>query len=135
MKRWKIIVFPQIYNGNCLKDKNLIWKKYLRRRIADKRVRICKVRILLLLVFRGLTTFSQHGYLNNYFNFSRGYFRNWGQHPEDSKRVLFHYRKVKKGTHNLTSPYVHSIFSTVLIKQIFEKNKSLRTASGSRTQF
>ena len=51
------------------------------------------------------------------------------------KRALFHYKKVKKGTPNLTSPYVYSLFTIVLIKQIFEKNKSLRAASGSRTQF
>ena len=27
------------------------------------------------------------------------------------KRALFHYQKVKKGTTNLTSPYVHSLFT------------------------
>ena len=37
------------------------------------------------------------------------------------KRTLFHYSKVKKGTPNLTSPYVHSLFTIVLKKQIFEK--------------
>ena len=36
---------------------------------------------------------------------------------------------------NLTSLYVHSLFTIVLIKQIFEKNKSLKAVSGSRTQF
>ena len=51
------------------------------------------------------------------------------------KRTLFHYRKVKKGTPNLTFPYVHSLFTIFLIKQIFEKNKSSRAASGGRTQF
>ena len=51
------------------------------------------------------------------------------------KRALFHYSKVKNDTPNLTSPYVHSFFTIVLIKQIFEKNKSLRAASGSQTQF
>ena len=51
------------------------------------------------------------------------------------RALLFHYKKVKKDTPNLTSPYVHSFFTIVLIKQIFEKNKSLRAASGSRTQF
>ena len=51
------------------------------------------------------------------------------------KRALFHYKKVKKGTPNLTSPYVHGLFTNFLIKQIFEKNKSSRAASGSRTQF
>lgn len=55
MKKRKIIVFTQIYNHICLKAKNLILKKYLRTNNVDKRVRICKVRILLLLVFRGLT--------------------------------------------------------------------------------
>ena len=51
------------------------------------------------------------------------------------KRALFHYKKVKKGTSDLTSRYAYSLFTIVLIKQIFEKNKSLRAASGSRTQF
>ena len=51
------------------------------------------------------------------------------------KGALFHYKKVKKGTPNLTPPYVHSLFTIVSIKQIFEKNKSSRTASGSRTHF
>ena len=51
------------------------------------------------------------------------------------KRALVYYKKVEKGTPNLTSPYVHSLFTIVLIKQIFEKNKSSRAASGSRTQF
>ena len=32
-----------------------------------------------------------------------GYFRNCGQHPEDTKRAHFHYKKVKKGTSNLNS--------------------------------
>ena len=51
------------------------------------------------------------------------------------KRTLFCHRKVKKGTPNLTSPYVHNLFTIFLIKQVFEKNKSLRAASGSQTQF
>ena len=52
-----------------------------------------------------------------------GYFRNWERHPEDTKRALFYYKTVKKGTPNLTSPYVYSLFSTiVLINQIFENN-------------
>ena len=37
------------------------------------------------------------------------------------KRVFFQYKKVKKGTPNLTSPYVYSLFTLVFIKQIFEK--------------
>ena len=31
--------------------------------------------------------------------------------------ALFHYKKVKKGTQILTSPYVHSLFTIVLIKK------------------
>ena len=38
------------------------------------------------------------------------------------KRALFHYKKIKKGILNLTFPYVHSLLTIVLIKQIFEKN-------------
>ena len=51
------------------------------------------------------------------------------------KRALFHYKTVKTGTPNLTSLYVHGLFTIALIKQIFEKNKSLRAASWNRTQF
>ena len=51
------------------------------------------------------------------------------------KRSRFHYKKVKKGTPNLTSPYLHSLFTNFLIKQIFEKNKSSKAAFGNRTQF
>ena len=51
------------------------------------------------------------------------------------KRALFHYKTVKKGTPNLTSPFVRGHFTIVLMKQIFEKNKSLKAASGSWTQF
>ena len=46
----------------------------------------------------------------------QGYFRNWGQHPEDTEKGIFHYSKVKKGTPNLTSPYVHRLFTIVLIE-------------------
>ena len=51
------------------------------------------------------------------------------------KRALFSLQKIKKGTPNLISPYGHSLFMIVLIKQIFEKNKSSRAGSGSQTQF
>ena len=51
------------------------------------------------------------------------------------KRALFHYKKVKKGTPYLTPPYVHNLFTIALIKQICEKNRSLRAASGSWMQF
>ena len=51
------------------------------------------------------------------------------------KKALFPCKKVKKGTLNLTSPYVDSLCTIVLIKQIFEKNKSLWAASRSQTQF
>ena len=54
--------------------------------------------------------------------YTRDYFRNWGQHPKDTKRALFHYTKV-------------SLFTLALIKQIFEKNRSPRAASGSWSQF
>ena len=53
--------------------------------------------------------------------------------------LLFYYKTVKKSLPNLTSPYVHGLFTVVLMKQIFEKNKSLRAEvggrSGSRNQF
>ena len=37
-------------------------------------------------------------------NIFSGYFRNRGQCPEDTKRTLFYYKKVKKGTLNLPPP-------------------------------
>ena len=40
------------------------------------------------------------------------------------ERALFHHKKVKKGTLIFTAHYVHSLFTIVLIKQTFEKNKS-----------
>ena len=58
-----------------------------------------------------------------------------GSIQKTQKRALFHYKTVKKGTPNLTSSYVHGLFTVVLMKQIFEKNKSLRAASESWTQF
>ena len=48
------------------------------------------------------------------------------------KRALFQYKTVKKGTPNLTSPYIHGLFTIVLIKQLSEKNKSSRTTSGNQ---
>ena len=49
------------------------------------------------------------------------------------KRAFPTRKKLKKGTPIFTSPHVHSLFTTVLIKQVFEKNKSSRAASGSRS--
>lgn len=55
-----------------------------------------------------------------------------GSYPEDTKRALFYFKKVKKATPNLTSPYVQNHFTIVLIKPIFEK----KVIKGSiRTQF
>ena len=53
---------------------------------------------------------------------SRGYIlESKGSIWNIQKRALFHYKKIKKGTPNLTSPCDHSLFTIVLIKQIFEK--------------
>ena len=49
---------------------------------------------------------------------TRGYFRNWGQHPEDTKKGTFSLQKVERDTPNLTSPNVHSQFTIVLKKII-----------------
>ena len=49
-----------------------------------------------------------------------------GSYPEDTKRALFYFKKVKKATPNFTSPYVHNHFTIVLIKPIFEKKISHR---------
>ena len=39
------------------------------------------------------------------------YFRNWGQHLKDAKKVFFHYKKnVKKDIPNLTSSYEASLY-------------------------
>ena len=54
-----------------------------------------------------------------------------GSTQKTQKRALFHYKTDKKGTLNL--PFVYSFFTIILIKQIFEKNKSLRAASGGWT--
>ena len=51
------------------------------------------------------------------------------------KRALFPYKKLQKGNSNLSNPYVRSIFTLLLIKQIFEKNKSMRPAFKRWTQF
>ena len=39
-----------------------------------------------------------------------------GSIQKTQKRALFHYKTVKKGTPNLTSPYVHGLFAIVFIK-------------------
>ena len=44
-----------------------------------------------------------------------------GSIQKTQKRALFHYKTVKKGTPNLTYPYIHDLFTIVLIKQISEK--------------
>ena len=64
----------------------------------------------------------------------RGYFRNRRQHLADIKSHFFP-RKTMKGTSYLRNSYVHCIFTMLLIKQIFGKNKSSRTAAKSWTQF
>ena len=51
----------------------------------------------------------------------RGYFRNWGQHPEDTKNGTSSLKRIKKGKLNLTSPYCDGLFIIVLTKQVFEK--------------
>ena len=58
-----------------------------------------------------------------------------GSTQKIQRRALFQYKTVKKGTPNLTSPYVHRLFTVALMKQIFGKNKSLRAASRSCSQF
>ena len=58
-----------------------------------------------------------------------------GRVQKIQKRALFHYKTVKQGTPNLTSPYIHDLFIAALIKQISEENKSSRAASGNWTQF
>ena len=51
------------------------------------------------------------------------------------KRALFlNYKKLIKKTPD-EQIYVHSIFSLLLIRQVFEKNKSSRTAFKSQRQF
>ena len=44
------------------------------------------------------------------------------------KTALFPSKKLYKGTSDLKNPYVHSMFILLLIKNFFEKNKSLRAA-------
>ena len=59
-------------------------------------------------------------------NTYRGYLEAEGNVRKIQKRTLFYYKAVKKGTASLTSPYVLSFFTVVLIKHIFEKKKSYR---------
>ena len=47
----------------------------------------------------------------------------------------FPYKKLLKYTFNLSNPYVHSMYTLLLIKEIFEKNKSLRAASKCQMNF
>ena len=52
---------------------------------------------------------------------------NWRQHLEDIKKTTSSLPKINWHP-DLTFPYVHSLLKIVLIKQIFEKNKSSRSA-------
>ena len=65
----------------------------------------------------------------------RGFFRNWRQHPAEISTGTFSLQKLWKVTSDLSHQYVHSIFTLLLIQQIFEWNKLLKTASKSRMQF
>ena len=51
------------------------------------------------------------------------------------KRALSPKKDLQKVTSDLSNLYGHSIFKLLLIKQIFEKNKSSRAVSKSQTQF
>ena len=51
------------------------------------------------------------------------------------KRAVCQYKKVKKGTPYLTSPYVLSLFTIFLIKQIFEKISHQRQCPEVRLSF
>ena len=51
------------------------------------------------------------------------------------KGHFFTMKQLKRAPLNLTSSYIHGLFTIVLIKQIFEKNKLLRAASRNWTQF
>ena len=51
------------------------------------------------------------------------------------KSALFHYKKVKKGTPNLTFPYIYSLLTIFKIKQIFEKKSHQGATYGSPAQF
>ena len=44
-----------------------------------------------------------------------------GSVRKTQKRAFFHYKTVKNGTPNLTSPYTHGLFTIVFMKKIFEK--------------
>ena len=56
------------------------------------------------------------------FGVDRCYFRKWGQYTEDTKKGTFSLqKKTKNGTHDMASPYDHSLFTIVLIRQIKKK--------------
>ena len=61
-------------------------------------------------------------FFENYFFFVlQGLFYKLRTVSRRYKKGHFHYKKVKKGTPNSTYPYVHSFFTLVLTKQVFEK--------------
>ena len=62
-------------------------------------------------------------------------FETEGSIQKTQKKVLFYYENVKKDTLNLTFTYLHSLFTIVLRKQTFMRNKLLRAANGSWFQF
>ena len=70
-------------------------------------------------------------------NIFSGYFRNWGQCPEDTKRTLFYYKKVKKGTLNLTPsppPTEKSIIPPFYFTPSFWASPSLLDTHGTHTK-
>ena len=44
-----------------------------------------------------------------------------GSIQQKYKRTLFPYKKLLKGTTDFSNPYVHSIFTLLLMKPVFEK--------------
>ena len=59
----------------------------------------------------------------------KGFFRKWRLHPaERYERAHFYYKKLQKGTSDLSESYVYSILALLFKKQIFEQTKSSRVA-------
>ena len=52
----------------------------------------------------------------------RGYFKNQGQHTEDTKKVTFHYKEVTNPLFDL--PYVHSILHFFWLNKFLKKQSS-----------
>ena len=114
--QWLLVQIPIIMVTDKSNSRNEIWHG------ANNKVEVAVQRWLWVWIELMVWWLSRLKYLSGVqwswvgSNLMRGYFRNWGQHPEDTKKGTSSLKKVKKGTLNLTSLYVDSLFTIVLTK-------------------